>query len=562
MPMVPALSQTPFVATLYGYGSYDGYGSPAGLALGGYAPSYLAVYATGANSTRLYWNTVQNAAQYQIYRTQTPGQYDFSQPPIATVAGTAHYWDDSGLQANWDYNYVVRTVLSDGSSFVSEEDDDVTTANAIPWNGSSGAILQAAYGISGNMSFNDEYGNEYFPDFNALTVIAPDNTIYNLEAPYINENPQYLPPPKIPPPSGVAEVRVKEGSGAVRRLATVSSSSISNENQKYTGVAGTFYIPPYSQSLVMPPAVVTNPDPNVADKAYVSAHVYVGILGELDGKKLDKASPTIDAGAVYAPAGKFKPYDSTQVSSYPARWTVAIRVADGRGDGYPTDKRRLQSVTVENVELKAWVRADSQYGVFVNTNVQLTDIKACKIFYVAGDGSRVVNVPVIVAQKGFAAKRATPDQFGNFTANHVMKNYRMKRVVSVDQKVDYVFSPLFNRATMPGVLFARAWKMFNGAYQDGSALKGVTHRAYLMKRGDPTTWFRWTSAMTDHFRTNYTQSDDWFSSARYAPVRFPDAFAMDFMAQWITNTSAGGPVRTTPTGSNGLYDELVNIILR
>lgn len=87
-----------------GYGSY----STARNAWIPKAPEITAVLANGVNSLQVFWNPVDGAQSYDIYRAQAQ---DGSYQKIATVSGTEVSYTDQGLQAGIQYFYKIEATV-------------------------------------------------------------------------------------------------------------------------------------------------------------------------------------------------------------------------------------------------------------------------------------------------------------------------------------------------------------------------------------------------------------------------------------------------------------------
>ena len=141
-------------------------------------PDGLFATPSGANTILLYWNEVPGATGYNIYRSTTSGQEDYTSPvngttPVTTrVSSTSDLFTftNSGLQADTTYYYTVKAVAGSNETQASNEDSATTSAGAIPWESRDPASIVSAARTRSPESVTCP-----------IDVIGPDGTVYTSE---------------------------------------------------------------------------------------------------------------------------------------------------------------------------------------------------------------------------------------------------------------------------------------------------------------------------------------------------------------------------------------------
>jgi fibronectin type 3 domain-containing protein len=381
---------------------------------------YIAAYPIEGTKIRVYWDPVDGATLYKLYRTATSGNYNFASP-VATVAsgqnftGYAYYADDTGLSTGTTYYYVVTVVKSGVESQPSEEDSAIPSYGAIPWDGTVSEILSKAAEIADDENLAAGDGSDLVPY--KLLVMAPDGTVYDgstgtMHPPcLINYTALTYTPaaggtsfaaPYSDRDYGVginAPIQVDRNyHGTFRRVRSVESTA----QRDITGVRGDFLIPSsvVSQSLFM------------AHPESVSS-LYVGMRG---------SGIEVDAGVMYT----IKPSSGLPNDQrvYPPRWSPFMRIDDrGRqSELKPTIADRvLTTVQTNYVEAEAFVLGGKIDHRFTINRT----LRQCTLWL--GITPAFTTVPsdsfVVVA-----AER-TPPAF----THDLGRDIRFKRQISIDQ---------------------------------------------------------------------------------------------------------------------------------
>lgn len=147
------------------------------------APIDLAVYATGSGKVTLYWSGVADATGYNIYRGTAAGNEDYAHPVNGTAPVTMQdaspgvtnmfQFSDTGLADGTEYFYTIKAVNGSSQSVPSNEDSDVPTSDAIPWDSSPAAIISKVHQTESNQP-----GLAYSVSYALLRVMGPDGVIY------------------------------------------------------------------------------------------------------------------------------------------------------------------------------------------------------------------------------------------------------------------------------------------------------------------------------------------------------------------------------------------------
>ena len=139
-------------------------------------PENLTVVSTGSGKITLYWDEVEEAQGYNIYRGLSSGGENYASPvnggtPVSTPSypGSKVYaFTETGLTDETEYFYTVKAIAGCGASQPSNEDSDVADPAGIPWDGTNPAdVLQAV-----RAAYADD------PPEGLLRVAGPDGRIY------------------------------------------------------------------------------------------------------------------------------------------------------------------------------------------------------------------------------------------------------------------------------------------------------------------------------------------------------------------------------------------------
>ncbi len=481
---------------------------------------YLAAYPTGASSIRLYWPTIANATQFQVFRATDSGQYNYLQP-LATLPGTAHYFDDTNLIASQQYYYIVRVSTSDNKHADSSEDNATPDVNAIPWNGTSSQIFQKAYQLASSNIADGEIGL----DVGNLRIMAPDACIYiygtNSALPpdgsvdYLNGQMTLSGLTTVMPILETTSLMSSPAShlsgGTVRRA--VSSPSLNN--QSVTGIKGTFYVPnkiDYNgfQYFNFPAAYTS--DSKVHQP--VTGHCYIGTYDPDPGIM-------IDAGVQYNIA-------NFPNSSYQDRWRVFLRISDGRPlHGYVDSisfraNGGANSVTAGTSGLQAGYYIDERLNIIRTTKIVLFRVTISDIFGIFFD-----TYFVDAAKTAPIVNRINPITGQSIKTN--FNNPRMKRVVSTDDDPDY----LKNKVLTPFVdveFKGHNIDPFLGTYKDSTYFKNIYWLGGMLYT-QGTGWLQWSQFDTTSPEFNYLSKYSGFS----------------------------GPITLSPSGGRP-YEEIISIV--
>jgi hypothetical protein len=370
-------------------------------------PGYIAAYATSNSSIRVFWDQVDNATQYRIYRRTTNGAYP--QSPTRTVnvvTGTEHYVDDTGLTANVDYYYVVTAVVNGTESERSEEDSHFPSDDAIPWNSTPTAIVSKVKSLGTGIEI--PYG---VPPGNT-DVMGPNNVSYSdaSQSPYMTEGVLDLVNWKqvfngYEAPMGAFEWKVPIAGGQQPPPQTQQVGSfrrVTTDEGDYTGVTGWAYLPKYGGS-----------DLSIRKDATIkeSACVYVGCSGTGGGRIIE-----VDAGVAFEKAA----------GSMPNRWQPFIRIQDGNANvyNYPV-KIQLSARALVRETGRAYVSADSVIGNSVFLGFQINRRNRLCTFYVFA----------VDAQGLYLARSLNAAVKVESHSGLQVTKLRMKRIISLPQTV-------------------------------------------------------------------------------------------------------------------------------
>ena len=403
--------------------------------------SYVAAYATGAASIRVYWQPDENAIAYKIFRSTTSGSYDLSQP-LTTVGAASSWYDDTNLIAGQEYFYTVQALRLTGDSLLSEENSHTPSVNAIPWNGTADAIVDAAWQEILSQPALDSVARVN------VRVMAPDGIIYS------GESHTALPPDgRLDPatateimddgiptsvgpdmfPAQAQQVRGPQAHadnlklGGIRKV--VSTEKDAN-GTLFTGVNGTFYLPPASANMII------SQTPNIYAMPRVSPHAYVGIKAgdiEIDAginfeNALPQGSPIFDANGVQT---------GVLSEALPVRWNATLRVHDHKPDpnnGYanhPFDPVRSYRVMGQKAG-KKYIWADAPLGNSVKIGCTINrQQRLVSLSLRASDGLQSEFGVAFVAAANFTLD--TTERGTNPPVTLPLKKVYFKRILSLDQ---------------------------------------------------------------------------------------------------------------------------------
>lgn len=142
----------------------------------------LVVYACGAGKLALYWNRVDGAKTYYIYRRTKSTRYNFRTPtaklanvPDSFRGSSMKLWVDRRLVNGRKYFYVIKAVDTRGRvSEASNEFSEVVDPFAIPWDSCDAKkIVDGAYRLG-----TDPYTKKPMEASEGMTAIGPDDMIY------------------------------------------------------------------------------------------------------------------------------------------------------------------------------------------------------------------------------------------------------------------------------------------------------------------------------------------------------------------------------------------------
>jgi len=462
--------------------------APAALA----APTDLAVYATGSGKVTLYWSGVANATGYNVYRGTATGGEDYAHPANGTTPVTTQdtgpgvtnmfLYSNTGLTDGTEYFYTIKAANGTAQSGPSNEDSDIPSPNAVPWDtGSPSAIINVAQRSASTLN-----GLPYSLSYTSLRVMGPDGVIYQ------NGVSNALPPDgKIDPatgtmtlgteptsanhflleaspgnlsssaPSIMANAATSNGTspggpgGGIRRV--TSTLNPGTNNLPFDGVSGTYYLPttmdtfnfylnPYSQ----PPFTKIIDSPNM----------YVGLT--------TAAGPEIDAGIYFSPATTL-----SNGTPLPNRWHAFMRVSDGRANYYLPGATTLPPTGLGNLRVMSddynYIYADSEIGndASLSFSVDIPNHLANLVVYGTDEYG-------LYYAKWYSAA------LHSFKLHGSLNGLRMKREVSLDQNMptgasSYVpftnavppHSPNGDQVTTSGYIATGSY-MLNIAWQGGA----------------------------------------------------------------------------------------------
>lgn len=398
------------------------------------APTDLAVYATGSGKITLYWSGISGATGYNVYRgTATDGE-DYQNPvngntPVMTQdtgpgVTNIFQFSDTGLTDGIEYFYTVEAINGSSQSVPSNEDSDIPTADAIPWDGSPSDILSKVHQTESNQP-----GLVYPISYALLRVMGPDGVIYqdgvstplppdgNINSSdgtmvlggdtyatesFLSEAAAPFPDSVMMPEAqnqGAQQAHTVSGQtlGGMRRVVSVGSFN----GNPFTGASGNYYLPSTMdtsyQSITGAGGIVEGPN------------AYLGLTAE---------GVEVDAGVLFAKKNASK--------NLPNRWEAFIRVSDGtprKGGGY-IDKGNKFRVMGDNGS-NSYIYADSELGNNASMSFSVDPIRhVCNLVVFGTDEYGFYFAQWYEASvKGIALNTKKP-----------LKNLRMKRLVTLAQQ--------------------------------------------------------------------------------------------------------------------------------
>ena len=147
-------------------------------------PAALTAVSTGSGKVTLYWSGVANASGYNVYRGTAAGGEDYAHPVNGTTPVTTKdtgpgvsnmfMYSNVGLTSGTEYFYTVKAVNGTAQSVPSNEDSDVPSPNAVPWDSANPSSILSAF----RSDFASDVANVGTGSY-ALRVVGPDNVIYD-----------------------------------------------------------------------------------------------------------------------------------------------------------------------------------------------------------------------------------------------------------------------------------------------------------------------------------------------------------------------------------------------
>jgi len=163
------------------------------------APSGVQVFACGKEKLSLYWDAVQGAKGYWIYRGTHSKKQDMSHPlaKLRFVADSypgspMKLWVDRGLREQQEYFYVIKSVDAGGHlSAASKEESEYVDSTATPWDSKDPRkIVDSIIAESQHAPEKDERVGSS----GSITVMGPDGMTYSrYKGKYSKEKPQPAP---------------------------------------------------------------------------------------------------------------------------------------------------------------------------------------------------------------------------------------------------------------------------------------------------------------------------------------------------------------------------------